>query len=357
MQFYGKTDMRRVKLDKIASAAQRAGVKEDVYVSDQIVSREGYVVAVRILEDKPVYNTLENPHGRMTRLKAGDVLAGVLGHRRALHGYAGDVPESLAVGDRLQVLNLGGVLGRCTSFNPDVGQPFETELLGAVLHFPHLGRRVGEPAHIGLEAIPEEDPGVEFPPLVAVLGTCMNSGKTAAACAVIHGLGKLGMRVAAAKVTGVSLQRDTLNMSDHGAVEALSFTDAGIVSTSPESAPAGARRLLSHLARSRPDLIVVEFGDGVFGEYGVRAVLADPKVQGAVAAVLLCANDPAGAWGAVASLSSDMGIAVTVVSGPVTDNEVGAAFVRRTLELPAANALRDPEQLTRFVREGLAVHG
>ena len=345
--------MRRLKLDKIASAAGPAGLKEEVYVSGDIVSREGFVLAVRVLADKAVYNTLENAQGRMTRLKAGDVLGGVLGHRRALHGYAGDVPPALSVGDRLEVLNLGGVLGRCTSFNPDVGRPFETEVLGSILHFPHLGKRLGEPAHIGLGAIPEEDSATSFPPLVAVLGTCMNSGKTVAACEVIHGLGKLGLRVSGAKVTGVSLRRDTLNMSDYGAMEALSFTDAGIVSTGPESAPGGARRLISHLARRKPDVIVVEFGDGIFGEYGVRSVLADPKIQSAIKAVLLCANDPAGAWGAVRSLSSEMGIGVSMVSGPVTDNEVGAAFIRDQLLLPAANALRDPGLLTSCVQKGL----
>ncbi len=349
--------MRRVKLDKIGSAARPAGVQAEVYVSGEMVAREGYVIAARVLNDKAVYNQLENPHGRMTRVKKGDLIAGVLGHRRALHGYAGDVPESLRVGDRLQILNLGGVVGRCTSHNPDVGRPFDVEVLGAVLHFPHLGKRVGEPAHIGLQAIAAEDPGAAFPPIVAVVGTCMNSGKTAAACEVIHGLGNHSIRVAGAKVTGVSLLRDTLNMSDYGAIEALSFSDAGIVSTREESAPGGARKVLSHLSRLEPDVIVVEFGDGVFGDYGVQAVLADAKIQGAIRAVLLCANDPAGAWGAVAYLKSELDLAVTVVSGRVTDNEVGSSFIRRQLQLPAANALSAPQELTRFVHEGLVAHG
>ena len=43
----------------------------------------------RILNDKSVYNTLENSEGRMVPLKSGDCVAGVLGHRNALHGYEG----------------------------------------------------------------------------------------------------------------------------------------------------------------------------------------------------------------------------------------------------------------------------
>ena len=48
---------------------------------------------------KTVYNTIEDVHGRMIPLNDGDVVAGVLGTRRALRGYAGVVPDS---GDGLQ---------------------------------------------------------------------------------------------------------------------------------------------------------------------------------------------------------------------------------------------------------------
>ncbi len=122
-------------------------------VGDEIVAAEGYVLAVRILADKSTYNTVEDPTGRMVSLRAGDVLAGTLGIRRALRGYAGEVPATIAVGDTIEVLNLGGILGRCTSVNPDIGPPFKAEVLGAVLAFPELGDRIGRPAHIRDDAI------------------------------------------------------------------------------------------------------------------------------------------------------------------------------------------------------------
>ena len=58
----------------------------EVIVGDEIVAAEGYVLAVRILEDKSTYNTVEDVTGRMLALRAGDVLAGTLGTRRALRG-------------------------------------------------------------------------------------------------------------------------------------------------------------------------------------------------------------------------------------------------------------------------------
>ena len=347
--------MRRVRLDKIGSATFRSGIGRDVYLGDEIVSEEGYVLAGRILNDKRVYNELENSEGRMVPLKSGDCVAGVLGHRNALHGYEGRLPGEVKTGDRIHLLNLGGVMGLCTSFNLDVGRPFEVEVMGAVLHFPYLEKRVGVPAHIGLEAIPDNLKIRKIPPIVAVVGTCMNSGKTVAVCEVIHGLVKKGMRVSAAKVTGVALRRDVLRMIDFGASEALSFADAGVVATGPETATAVTCRLISNLSRGKPDVLVVEFGDGIFGDYGVQTVLNDNEIRQWLRCVVLCANDPAGAWGACRFLKQN-GIETQVVSGPVTDNHVGRSFIESRLGLKAANARTDPESLIESVHKEISFH-
>jgi hypothetical protein len=341
--------VNRITLDKIASAAKNAPITTDAFISPDVVARPGYVVAVRILTDKAVYNQLENVDGRMTRLKPGDLVAGVLGRRRALRGYVGDVPAALKPGDTLNVLNLGGVLGRCTSYAPDVGKPFEAELLGAVLHFPYLGQRVGLPANIADHGLPEGAAPPEPAPVVAVVGTCMDAGKTVAACEIIHGLTRRGLRVAAAKLTGVALQRDVLGMRDHGAVETLSFVDAGLPSTGPDTSADAARRILYRLGRSRPDVIVLELGDGLLGEYGVQAILADEDIAGQLRMVVLAATDPVGAWGGVKLLQSEYGLSAGVVTGPATDNEVGSAYVESMLGVPTANALTTPERLVELV--------
>jgi hypothetical protein len=341
--------MIRVNLDKIASAAKNAPITHDAYMTEEIVAKAGYVVAVKILTDKAVYNQLENVEGRMTRLKPGDVIAGVLGHRRALRGYVGDVPDALEVGDILHVLNLGGVVGHCTSYAPDVGKPFEAELLGAVLHFPYLGQRVGVPACITDHAIPGNGPVQSSAPIIAVVGTCMDAGKTVAACEIIHGLMRRGRSVAAGKLTGVALQRDVLGMRDHGAVEALSFVDAGVVTTDPDTAPEASRRIITELNRSRPDAIVLEFGDGLLGEYGVQAILSTEDLARQIEAVVLCATDPVGAWGGARLLREDYDMAADVVTGPATDNEVGGAFIQSSLHVPTANALTEPERLVELI--------
>jgi len=347
-------DSRRIVLDRIASAVRHAGVPREVLVGPEIVCREGSVLAVRILNDKRVYNQVESVDGRLVSLRSGDVLAGVLGTRRALRGYAGDVPGQLAVGETVNVLNIGGVLGRCTASNPDLGPPFEAEVLGAVLTFPKLGDRVGRPANIRDQALPGARHLSCSAPLVLVAGTCMSSGKTVAASEIIRGLSRAGLRVAAAKLTGVSLRRDTLSMMDSGAVLALTFNDAGVVSTHEADVIPTAYALLNELqARVAPEVIVAELGDGILGEYGVQALLADPAIRALARCLVVCAPDQVGAWGATRILESDYGLRPAVFSGPVTDNEVGKGYITGRLGIPAWNARREPERLVETVGEAL----
>ncbi len=342
----------RVRLDRIASATRNAHLSPEVIVGDQIIAQEGYVLAVRILTDKSAYNTVEDLAGRMVSLRAGDVLAGVLGSRRALRGYAGEVPSHIAVGDTIHVLNLGGILGQCTSENPDIGPPFSAEVLGAVLSFPALGDRIGRPAHIRDHAVPPAATLDSTIPVVYVAGTCMNAGKTVAATELVRGLARSGLRVVAAKLTGVSLMRDALAMQDAGAQAALTFNDVGIASTHPGVTVATAKGIFNRLAQSRPDVIVAELGDGILGEYGVQDILADEELAGAACAWIMAAPDPVACWGAVELMRERFSLPVHVITGPATDNDVGRNYIRATLGVPAHNARREAAGLVDVVRKG-----
>jgi hypothetical protein len=341
--------MQRLWVDKIASCTRNVPLRRDLRIGEQLVAREGYVLAGRIRGEKTVYNQLEDVHGRLVTLHDGDVIVGVLGPRNALHGYAGVVPASVSVGQRLQLLNLGGVIGQCTSENPELGPPFDVEVLGAALVFPEFEERSGVPAHIGMNAIPaggRVDPRV---PVVYVAGTCMNSGKTSAACRLIRQLAVRGLAVGACKLTGVSLRRDTLQMSDYGARWAVSFTDAGVVTTGPHNAVAVATVLLSHLATAGAEVIVAELGDGIGGEYGVQQILSNAELMQPAAAIILCANDPVGAWGAQRMMQERFGLRIDLVSGPTTDNSVGVRYVTEQLGLAAINARTHGRELGEFI--------
>jgi hypothetical protein len=348
--------MRPVLVDKIASVAVDAELGHEVRVSPDIPCEEGVLIAVEVLNTKSTYNTLELTSGRMAQVKRGDVLVGALGHRKALFGYSGHLPQSLRPGDVVQLLNLGGVLGICDSINPTHGQPFDCRVLGVVLEFPYLGERVGVPARVGthrvMPAAPLELGNV---PVIAMAGTCMDSGKTAAACAVISRFRHNGLTVDAFKATGVALRRDILAMEDAGARHTAIFTDLGVVATTSDNAPALTRNLLTVVGRGRPEVIVFELGDGLLGAYGVEAILRDEAIRSRLTAVVLCANDPVGAWGGVRLLREDFGIEPTVVTGPATDNQVGVDIIRQRSKVPAFNALTHGAELGDLLQESIGL--
>jgi hypothetical protein len=339
----------RVHLDKISSSTRNAHLTPEVIVGDEIIAAEGYLLAVRILQDKATYNTIEDLTGRMVSLRGGDVLAGTLGCRRALRGYAGVVPSHVSVGDTIEVLNLGGILGQCTSGNPEIGPPFKAEVLGAILSFPELGDRIGRPAHIKDQAVPAAEVLESRVPVVYVAGTCMNSGKTVAATELVRGLARSGLRVAASKLTGVSLMRDSLSMLDAGAVTALTFNDVGVATTHAGVTVPVAKGIFNRLAQAKPDVIVAELGDGILGEYGVQDILHDTDLASVGAAFVMAAPDPVGCWGATRLMRDAFGLEVTVITGPATDNEVGRDYVQAELRLPAHNAIRDAAGLVGIV--------
>ena len=87
------------------------------------------------------------------------------------------------------------------------------------------------------------------------------------------------LNVAAAKLTGVATQRDILAMHDAGAQQALSFLDIGLTSTinQQEAVVPAAKTILNILAKSNPDIIVAELGDGIIGWYGVDKLLENKE--------------------------------------------------------------------------------
>jgi hypothetical protein len=331
--------VKRCQLDKIGSVTARLGLDRHAILGEDIPARAGAVVAARVLTAKNRYNTLEDVHGRMVSVFPGDVIAGALGHRDALYGYSGHVPDEVRVGDELFLLNLGGVIGAGAQPAAGIGPPFRLEVLGSVLEFPYLARRVGRPACIQRVALPAAPLPAELPPVVALVGTCMDSGKTTAASVLVADWTRRGRRVAAGKLTGVALRRDVLHMQDCGADPVADFTDFGVVTTSEQNALAAAHSLMGHLAESRPDRIVLELGDGLLGTYGVSALLGDPALSSSLTSVVLCAQDPVGALGAVDLLEKRYGLRPALISGRVTDTPVGVRFCEETLGIPAWNAL------------------
>lgn len=350
--------MKTVVVDKIGSITQALNLGHELRVAtEDIPCEEGVVLVAEILTTKSTYNMLELNSGRMAKVSKGDIIVGALGHRRALFGYSGHIPASVKAGDIIQVLNIGGVLGVVESVNPEKGRPFDARVIGVVLQFPYLGERIGVPARVGYQRLDYDAPlNTRGVPVVAMAGTCMEAGKTAAACSIVARMRHRGLNVHAFKATGVSLRRDILAMEDAGARRSMIFTDLGVVTTTAKNGPAITRSLLTAMSEGKPDLIIFELGDGLLGAYGVEAILASPDIKAVLTSVVLCANDPVAAWGGVKLLREKFGIEPSVVTGPATDNAVGVDIIRDQFGVPAFNAITDGAALGDRVIESLGLN-
>ena len=374
--------MKLLEADKIGSATSPLNLTKTVSVIDENdAPKAGDVVVVRALSESVTYGNLELPNGRLAKINRNDVLIGVLGRRRALKGFVGDVPESVKTGDKLHLLNMGGVIGVCLGHHSSLSDAIEVEVLGIAVYCdaetcfgdaetgrhgdagisvqssefsdlistdnenisPSARHRVSasQIMNIADNALKPTDFLKKSAPIVVVAGTCMNSGKTVAAAEIIKQAAHAGLKVAGAKMSGIACLRDTLNMEDHGAFRTASFLDCGLPSTVDcgDLAPV-AKAILNHLNEFQPDLIVVELGDGIVGGYAVDSVLQDFEIKSAISSFVFCASDYVGVIGGMTVLK-DLGIEIDVIAGSVTDSPMGEDFVQNEFGINAGNARRD----------------
>src|SRR5262244_4602337 len=122
-----------IDVDKIGSATSPLALAKTVaLVSNAESTKAGDVVVVRALTDSATYNMLELPTGRLAKINPGDLLLGVLGQRRALKGFVGNVPAQVHTGDELHLLNMGGVIGCCTGHHSSLGDAIRLQVVGLV---------------------------------------------------------------------------------------------------------------------------------------------------------------------------------------------------------------------------------
>ena len=379
--------------DKIGSVTSPLNLTKTVSVThEHNAPRPGDVVVVKALSESVTYGNLELPSGRLAKINRNDVLLGVLGKRRALKGFVGDVPETIKAGDKLHLLNMGGVIGICKGHHSSLSDAIEVEVLGIAVRDEGGNPRVSKGANMSEMGFQSEDTNGSvvseflvgedsaplltrgFPrfilniadnalrpidflnesaPIVVVAGTCMNSGKTVAATEIIKQAHHAGLKVCGAKMSGVAALRDTLNMEDHGAFRTASFLDCGLPSTvDHENLPSVAKAILNHLNEFQPDLIVVELGDGIIGGYAVDSVLKDFEIRQAISSFVFCASDYVGVVGGMTVLKN-LGIEIDVIAGSVTDSQMGEDFVQEQYGINAGNARRNGRRLFSLIQTGM----
>lgn len=335
-----------IKLDKVGSVLKNLPLQINTEITTKIQSKQGEVIIVKALKSQKKYGEIELVNGQKSEVKKGDVIAGVLGQRKALEGIVGIVPKHLKVNDIIHILNLGGVLGIAESWNPDfIDNPLPVRVLGAVVQ----GKSTLNIQSFSLkpEAILHKSA-----PIVLILGTSMGVGKTTLVKEVVHLLAKeKGLKIAAGKLTGVAAQRDLQAMKNAGAYYVLSFLDVGLVSTiNKDTVITAANTVLNSLNKEKPEAIVIELGDGVIGWYNVDTLLQDKKFIKYVSFIIGCANDLVGATGLYEVLKK-MGLKIDFFAGPVTNNTAGTDYLEQFLKIPGQDLRHGHEKLVQALRQ------
>jgi len=292
----------------------------------------GDYVTARVESDAGIDAQIECTTGRMVGVLTNDLVVGALGERYATLEAVGswrDVRDDL----RLETLTRAGVLGRAIS----AAAPSRAALV-PLLYKGHV-LCGGEKIDMGrfVETVPERS--LEAP-VCLMIGTSMSAGKTTAAKAVIRALKRRGLRVAAAKVTGVARYREILTMRDAGADCVVDFVDVGLPSTycSREVYLPALRGLLSRLASSDPEVAVVEVGSSPLEPYNVDTAVEELGDQ--VAMTVLSASDPF----AVVGVSTAYGLKPDLITGRATTTIAGVELTKRLSGVTALNLL-DPDAL------------
>lgn len=303
----------------------------------------GDFVVCEMLDSGPDSFRVETPRGDNEAIGPGDRIIGALGRRAATLEAVGDwraVREDLV----LDTLTAAGVLGRCTSRAISLPPMIEARYLGHAI-------RDGEVCTMSGSVEPTPLRKLEAP-VVLIIGTSMDAGKTVTASAIVRELRGMGMRVAGAKLTGVGRYRDILAMREAGAGYIADFVDVGLPSTVVPSAEfASALTLLcSKLAAADPEVVVAEAGASPLEPYNgdvAMRLLADN-----VRATVLCASDPY----AVVGVISAFGTRPDLIAGRATSTAAAIDLVEKLVSLPAINVL-DPAsgpKLASFLRERLS---
>ena len=292
----------------------------------------GDVVLVKTLSVNPRYDILETIDGEV-KLKPNKTILGVLGNRQGTRGITGKIPSNgIKTGEKANILNMGGVIGKATSAIQEIGTPTKVEVIG-ILKDSQKNVNIGDYAPIKLNSSLSSSI-----PLFFVVGSDMNTGKTQAAICAIKGAKKLGFKVGAAKLTGVSRRDDIIEMKKSGADVVYDFTDAGLPSTVGETeiVLSSAKSIINSLNTHKIDLIIAELGGGLLDHYNVKTILADPSIAKATTGIVITANDIVAAWGSTKILE-EFGYKILAVMGPVTDNLAGKNLVKTHIGAHALN--------------------
>mgnify|MGYP006272533751 CR=1 FL=1 len=282
--------------------------------------------------------------GRRAALFPGDLVVMPVAARYATDQFEGTAEIDARGADMLAG---GGCLGRMRARHERMRPATRVIPLGRIM------TAAGAPMNLADYALPDA-PAPAGLPVIAVLGTSMNSGKTLATARLGLGLRRAGRKVALVKGTGTAAFGDFNEYADTGAAYVGDFTDGGLATT--YLAPVGriraaTDRVLAEAGRRGCDVAVMEIADGLL-QRETAALLADPEFSAGLAGIVFACGDPLAATGGAAELARN-GLRPLALTGMVSCSPMASAEAEDAtgLRVMTKEALADPAQAMRLLRE------
>lgn len=303
-------------------------------------ARAGDLVLAQV-ESLGQHRRVQLPCGRPSSIYPGDMVVLACGAR-----YAPDQFEGLAEIDSTgaDLLAGGGCIGRMVARNDLIKNATRLLPVGRLLD------QTGVPINLERFALPRSERAGEIP-VIFVLGSAMNSGKTLATAQLALGLRRAGYRVAALKGTGTGAFGDFNQYSDTGAHVVADFTDAGMVTTYREPLARvkdGLNRLLGHAAEQDCEIAVMEIADGLF-QRETGQLVADPWFAARLSGLIFACGDAVAAAGGVAQLAR-FGLRPDALTGLLSCSPMAAAEAENATGVPVLRKddLADPAEANSF---------
>ncbi len=282
-------------------------------ITGSVRPKPGDLVLARI-DEIGKHTKLELTDGRRAHMFPGDEIVVCYGNRYAPDQFEAQIGTSLAPCD---LVAAGGIASTEISRRNDLLPPTKISPIGLLADDD--GNRLNV-----MQFRVDASADVPKIPAILSLGTSMNAGKTLTATSLVRGFKRLGLKVAALKITGTGAGGDMWIVQDAGADVSLDFTDAGFATTYLTSIPdleTATYRLMNHAYALGCDVAVIEIADGLH-QLETAQLVRNSKILDVTIGTVFAAYDAMGAIYGV-DLLRKIGHNVLGISGRLSRTPLG----------------------------------
>ncbi len=282
------------------------------------------------------HNSLENAQGRIHNIHKGSYAVFVYGNRYAPDYYEGLIPKKHEA--EVDLMARSGLVGKVIAKSTKIADPSRVQVLGYVCDKD--GNLINTKKHSLIDPKNKEK---KFPraKLILVVGTAMNSGKSAAAASCCWALAAMGKNVRASKVTGTASLKDILHMNDAGATHYADFSFLGY----PSTYMLGSEEMLQvfnyldlKYANNKDNYWVVELADGI-NQRETAQLLKSEDVRKRIHKLIFCAADAFGAIGGLEVLKTSFKLKPDIISGVCSSSPLHIKELKAFTNTPVFNSM------------------